>query len=456
MTGQLTLGRPNLRQLEFLTATNRFVAYGGARGGGKSWAVRKKATLLALGWPGIRLLLVRRTLPELRENHALPLLAELGEVARYKESEKTFVFVNGSRLMLGYCDNETDVTRYQGQEYDVIFLDEATQFTRYQFNTLTACIRGANNFPKRMYLTCNPGGVGHDWVKRLFIERRFTPPEKPEDYRFIPAKVYDNTALLACDPGYLSMLENLPGDLRRAWLDGDWNVFAGQYFKEFSPAVHVCAPFEVPRHWRRYLTMDYGLDMLAAYLIAVDEAGRAYVCREVYESGCIVSVAAERVKMLAAEEDITAYLAPPDLWNRRQESGKSVADLFAESGVLLTKTGNERIAGWLAVKERLRVVDENGKKTAKLQIFESCENLIRTLPALRYDPQRPNDTAGEPHELTHAPDALRGFCSWWVEAAKRPKAAAVPWPEDLHEDYLHADAAGRAYLETKYGRPEGV
>lgn len=443
-------GTPNARQEEFFRATERFVAYGGARGGGKSWAVRKKAALLALQYPGIRMLLVRRTLPEVRENHILPLVAELKGMAEYKKTEEVMVFCCGSRLRFGYCDSETDVTRYQGQEYDVIFLDEATQLTQYQYSTLTACLRGANSYPKRMYLTCNPGGVGHDWVKRLFIDRRFTPTEKPEDYRFIPARVYDNTALTARDTGYLSMLQNLPEELRRAWLDGDWNVFAGQYFKEFRRELHVMPPFALPRHWNRYIAMDYGLDMLAAYAIAVDEDGCAYVEKEAYESGLIVSEAAGRVRALMDGLTVTAVLAPPDLWNRRQESGKSVADLFAEQGILLTRTGNERIPGWLAVKERLHAAPG---EVPRLRIFESCVHLIRTLPALQYDPRRPNDVANEPHELTHAPDALRGFCSWWVSAAEKPVPAASRWSRDLLEDYERTDAAGRAYLEAKYGLP---
>lgn len=454
---QLALGSPNPRQLEFLQAENRFVAYGGARGGGKSWAVRKKAVLLALANPKIRMLLIRRTLPELRENHVLPLLGELNGLARYKESEKSFIFPNESRLMMGYCDSETDVARYQGQEFDVIFLDEATQFTRYQFSTLTACLRGANSYPKRMYLTCNPGGVGHDWVKRLFIDRRFTSTENPADYRFIPAKVYDNTALTTADPGYLTMLQNLPEDLRRAWLDGDWDVFAGQYFTEFSRQKHTCEAIAVPAHWRRYVTMDYGLDMLAAYLVAVDEQGKAWVMREVYEPGCIVSVAAQKVRKLAEGERVQAFLAPPDLYARRQETGKSVADLFAEQGILLTKTGNERIAGWLAVKERLHPKRQpDGSEEVKLAIFKNCENLIRTLPQLRYDPVRPNDVAGEPHELTHAPDALRGFCSWWIQAAAAPAAKRAVWTEDMLEDWLHADESGRTYLAARYGLPADV
>ncbi len=151
--------KPNPKQVEFFLAKARFVGYGGARGGGKSWAIRQKAKLLALNYPGIRMLILRRSFPELRENHILPLKQDLKDVARYKDSEKAFSFPNGSRLIFGYCADEHDVDQYQGQEYDVIFIDEATHFTEYQYSTLTACLRGANPFPKRMYLTCNPGGV---------------------------------------------------------------------------------------------------------------------------------------------------------------------------------------------------------------------------------------------------------------------------------------------------------
>ena len=166
MPVKIDLSTMSDRQKAFFRARTRFIAYGGARGGGKSWAVRKKAALLGLRYPGIRMLLLRRTFPELRENHILPLMAELNGIASYKETDKSFLFPNGSRLRLGYCDNDADVLQYQGQEFDIIFIDEATQFTRYKYDVLTACLRGANDFPKRFYLTCNPGGVGHEWVKR--------------------------------------------------------------------------------------------------------------------------------------------------------------------------------------------------------------------------------------------------------------------------------------------------
>ena len=343
---------PNEKQKQFFLARNRFVAYGGARGGGKSWAVRKKAQLLCLRYPGIRVLILRRTFPELRENHIRPLSRDLTGIARFKESEKAFSFPNGSLLKFGYCDTEADVNQYQGQEFDVLFLDEATQFTEYQFSTLTACIRGANDFPKRMYLTCNPGGVGHEWVKRLFVTRDYKKGERPEDYAFIKARVYDNEALLEKDRGYVAMLEALPDELRRAWLEGDWDVFAGQYFTEWRDETHVVEPFPIPAHWRRYFTMDYGLDMFAGYFIAMDDGGRAHVYRELYEPNLVISDAAQRIQEGAQGEDIYAYLAPPDLWNRRQDTGRSLFETFADHGIPLVKAQNDQI-GRASCRERV-------------------------------------------------------------------------------------------------------
>ncbi len=410
---KVLIERPNPKQAEFFRAKTRFVAYGGARGGGKSWALRRKALLLCLQYPGIRVLLIRRTYPELRENHVLPLQRELSGLAEYKETAKCFVFSNGSRIQLGYCDKESDVLRYQGQEFDILCIDEATQLSEQQFAALTMVVRGVNDFPKRVYLTCNPGGIGHHWVKRLFIDRAYRETEKPEDYTFIKALASDNKALLEKDPGYLAMLDNLPEGLREAWRDGRWDVFSGQYFTEFDPKVHVVPEFAIPRGWRRYVTIDYGLDMLAAYWIAEDAKGGCYVYREVYEPGLIVSEAAERIRRLSEGEPKALVLAPPDLWSRQRETGKTTAEIFAEHGVYLTQTGNCRVDGWLAVKEELKVtVSETGEKTARLRIFPCCKNLIRCLPLLRHDERDPNDVANEPHELTHGPDALRGFCSF--------------------------------------------
>jgi phage terminase large subunit len=262
-----------------------------------------------------------------------------------------------------------------------------------------------------MYLTCNPGGVGHGWVKRLFIDRDFREGENPGDYRFIPALVYDNAALMKSNPDYVKQLEMLPDELRRAWLLGEWNAFAGQFFSEFDPSIHTVSG-SIPDNAEFYCAMDYGLDMLAALFIAVDRNGKAYVYDEIYESGLIVSAAAKKIREKTM--DNTIFIAPADLWSRQKDSGKSIAEIFAEGGIFLTKLCPERISGWLSLKEWLKK-DENG--SVMMQIDIRCKNLLRTLPLLMYDTSRQGDAATEPHEITHAPDALRYFASFRVPAA---------------------------------------
>ena len=419
---QLQLGKPNPRQCEFFLARKRFIAYGGARGGGKSWAVRKKASLLAISYPGCRILILRRTLAELRENHVRPLMADLKGIAVYRDSEKSFTFANSSLILCGYCDCERDLMRYQGQEFDFIFIDEATQMEEYVFIRLKACLRGANPFPKRMYLTCNPGGVGHAWVKRLFIERRYREGERPEDHLFISARVYDNEALLESDPEYLRNLQSLPEQLRRAWLDGNWDLFEGQYFREFDRAVHCVEPFDLPSDCRRYLAMDYGLDMLACVWVAQLPDGGLVVYRELNESGLIVSAAAKRILTLSEGERYERILMPPDLASRQKDTGKSVLSLFAEHGVSGVRADNRRVPGWLALKELLKPVPHPAGEgmTAKLQIFSSCTALAQNLSCLLRDRKNPTDASTEPHDITHLPDALRYFALDYREKNQKP------------------------------------
>lgn len=403
-------GKPNPRQKEFFLSTARHVAYGGARGGGKSWAMRRKFVLLALGHAGLQLLLLRRTLPELMENHGRPLQRELAGIADYVAGERAFLFPNGSRIRLGYCDREADVYQYQGQEYDVIGLEEATHFTEAQMQFLSTCNRATSeNFPTRMYYTCNPGGVGHAWVKRLFIDRRYREAEQKEDYAFIPARVYDNRVLLARDPGYIRALRNLPEHLRRAHLEGDWDALAGQYFPEFRRDRHVCDPFTLPAWWRRFRAMDWGYnDPCCVLWFACAPDGRIYVYREEYARQVLSSAMAARVKELSHGEKAAYTVASPDAWQKRgilQQTdgaqGQSIADVFAQSGVPLLRADNSRVLGWQRVREYLSDAPDG---TPFLQIFSCCENLIRTLPQLICDAHDPED-AGPGED--HAPESLR-------------------------------------------------
>ncbi len=399
-------GKPNARQKLFFASRARYTAYGGARGGGKSWALRRKLTALCLRYAGIRCLLVRRTYAELKANHLIPLMNELGDVVTYRESQKRLLFPNGSSISLGYCATERDTLRYQGQEYDVIAIDEATQLSEYQFTIFKACLRGVGAVPRRMYLTCNPGGIGHAWVKRLFVDKEYRQDECPKDYCFIPAQVYDNPVLLRADPDYVRQLESLPKKMKEAWLFGRWDVFEGQFFPEFSQEKHVLSPKEFPQHLRCFVAMDYGFDMLAALLIGVDRVGNLFVFKEIAKPNLTLHQAACEVAALCAEAPNVEYVvASPDLWNRRQDTGRSGFEIMqAVRGMPPMRAADDRrIPGWRILRQYLH--DEDGMP--HLRISSVCEQLIRSLPALLCDPDRNEDAADEPHEITHAPEALR-------------------------------------------------
>ena len=402
---RLITGVPNEKQKEFFASRARYTAYGGARGGGKSWALRRKLVAMCLRYTGLRCLLVRRSLGELRANHVIPFLKEYGTFLSYSASDSALSFPNGSRIELGYCASDGDVLRYQGQEYDVIAIDEATHLSEYRFSIFKACLRGANDLPKRMYLTCNPGGIGHSWVKRLFVDRIYRPCERAEDYKFIPARVYDNKALTEHDPEYVHSLESLPERLRDAWLYGRWDVFEGQFLPEFDTAVHVCSPSVIPRDLRYFASMDYGFDMLAALLLGIDSDGRIYVISEYCMSGLTLSEAADRVASLCHGYPIEFIASSPDLWNRRQDSGRSGFEIMQahEDMPPMLPADNRRIPGWRVLREYLSV----SGGSPRLKISSRCRELIRSLPALLYDTDRPEDASNEPHEVTHAPEALR-------------------------------------------------
>ena len=432
---------PNEKQKQFFESTARYTAYGGARGGGKSWAMRMKLVLLALGYEGIQILLLRRTLGELRENHLFPLLSLLDGAAEYHATEKEFRFPNGSRIRLGYCDTESDVLQFQGQAYEVIGLEEATHFTERQFSALTESNRWSGNmktaFRPRMYFTCNPGGVGHDWVKRLFVDRRYRENENPEDYLFIRSLVFDNKFLMEHNPDYVKTLMALPETRRKAMLYGDWNSFEGAFFPEFDYDKHTCEGFDLPKEWLKFRALDYGLDMTCCLWVAVSPEGVLYVYRELYEPDRILSEAARRIsECTPAGEAVRYTVASPDLWNRRQDSGKSGFEVLTAGGVKrLVKADNARIPGWRVLREYLRVGDDG---RAHLVIFRSCRNLIRTLPGLRFDEHVIEDASDTPHELTHAPEALRYAVMSRTPSEKQMRQ--IPFTSNLYRfDDLRSD-----------------
>ena len=452
------LGTLNPKQERFYNSTAKYVGYGGARGGGKTHAVRVKAISGALFYPGIRILIIRRTYSELQHNHIEPILKMVPqpEVGVYNIQLHQIYFTNGSTIIFGHFNSYNSAFQeYQGQEYDWIFIDEATQFTEQEFRLLGGCLRGVNQFPKKMFLTCNPGGVGHRWVKRLFVDRDFKTDcenpeenEDPNDYEFIQATVDDNTALMKSEGGrdYLKQLSQLPENIRAAHRYGDWEGLSGNYFPEFSEGKHTCEAFPVPRWWRRYRALDYGLDMLACYWFAVDETGRAWCYRELKQKDLVVSDAARMIlENTGINEHIDITFAPPDLWSRTKDSGKRMAELFMTNGVPLVKASNNRVQGWLQVKEFLK--DSPDGKPG-LIFFRNCTGIIEDIQAIQADEKNPNDCAKEPHDITHSNDAIRYFCVSRSLPGEMEKTVEVPddEPEEDYENTMTGGAATAGYI----------
>lgn len=413
------------KQEKFLKSDAFETLFGGAAGGGKSYGQLIDALLYALKYPKSKQIIFRSTFADL-EKSLIRVSLDLYplSIADYNSSKHTWKFNNGSIIDFGYIQYEKDVYQYQSAEYDVIRFDELTHFTEFMYTYMISRCRGANTYPKRIKSSTNPGGVGHAWVKERFID--IGEPnvihncklETGEEVTriFIPSLVTDNKFMLEYDPDYIKRLDALPEKERKALKYGDWDIYDGMFFPEFKRSIHIIEPFKIPDNWNRYIAMDYGLDMFAVLFIAIDTKGKAYVYNEIHKTNLIVSEAVQTLKSYMRQNKYKYIYAPPDLWNRNRDTGKSTAELFYEGGVDLVKASNNRIAGWLNVKEWLRVKKVRHEQTGELyedsdlKIFSNCLNLIKYLPQLQHDEKEPNDVATEPHEPTHITDALRYFC----------------------------------------------
>jgi hypothetical protein len=442
------ISRPNEKQKLFFQARARHIGYGGARGGGKSWAVRSKAKMLAGRYPGIRILIVRRTYPELTENHIRILRNDLNGIARYNSQEKTLTFVNGSIIKFMYCKNDQDLGAIQGHEYDVIFIDEAAQLSEFQMKAIAVCCRGVNDFPKRIYYTCNPGGQGHAYIKRIFIDRNFLPNENPDDYTFIQALVDDNKALMESQPEYVQLLDSLPYKLREAWRHGRWDVFEGQVFGEFVDDPehyndhkwsHVINPFEVPVSWTIYRGYDHGYAKpFSCGWYAISPAGRMYRIRELYGCTGEADVGVEWDVPQIAPKIKEIEHGDPNLQGRHiygvadtaifaSQSGPSIAEQFAEQQVYFDKSDKNRLPGKMQAHYRL-AFNEDG--IPMFYVFNTCKNFIRTIPALIYSETDVEDVDTKMED--HIYDEWRYVCmSRPIEPRfKIMPGAWTPPPED--------------------------
>ena len=416
-----------------------------------------KAILMCLRYAGIKTLILRKTYQELINNHINEMRGLLHGIAKYNSSEKVFRFENGSTIKFGYCANDGDLDQYQGAEYDVVFIDEAGQFQEMWIRKITASVRGANDLPKRIYYTLNPGGPSHGYFKRLFIDKVYNEGEDPEEYRFIQSKVTDNRALMMMQPDYIKQLQALPYKLRRAWLDGDWNVFEGAFFEEWTddPAhyqdrrwTHVVDPYEIPPGWTIFRSFDWGYSRpFACQWWAVDYDGNMACILELYGMGRepnegIKWSATQVFGEIAKTEKTHPWLkgkkihgvADPSIW-AKESTGVSIYDSAVAEGVYFTKADNERIPGWMQVHYRLQF-DEEGYP--RMQFFSNCRHAIRTLPLMMYDPIKVEDLDTDLED--HLADSTRYACM------SRPIVPAKPRePEPLLLDPLSADMGVKRY-----------
>ncbi len=395
--------------------------FGGAKGGGKSAGLRKIFLARRFQYPGSTGAIFRKTYPELEANHIRPMFDEYPQLRPYyNESKKTLALPNNSSIQFCHASSEKDLDLYQGREYNDLGIEEAGQWSETMFRRLMGSNRSSKQgIPARAALTANPGGTGHKWLKRLFVERRFNERERPEDYAFIQALVRDNAALLDNDPDYVRRLEAEPSEtLRKAYLYGDWDIFAGQFFSEIRREVHFIAPFSIPPHWNKFGAYDYGFNHPAAFgWFASDEDGNVYLYRELIKAQLRVDQFAAQVNQYTDTKDIPIY-AGWDCWVQKgvlqQGSPPTVFDEFSTHGLYLKKAVIDRIQGAAQLRKYLAWQNQpSGRNKPRFYIFNTCPVSFDCLTRVEHDPNRVEDVLkidavdGDPMTGDDAYDMIR-------------------------------------------------
>jgi len=373
------------------------VGSGGARGGGKShWLLAQMGVDDCQRVPGLKCLLLRKVGKanlEHFEDLRRKVFTNLGH--EFSAFRGILTFDNGSRIIAGHFQNEKDIDAYLGLEYDVIGIEEATTLTARKYQDITTCCRTSKpNWRPRIYSTTNPGGVGHAWYRKRFIEpwQRHTETET----RFVAARVTDNRWN---NPEYMRVLEGLTGWQRRAWLDGDWDIAAGQFFTTLRREVHIVSDFDETRAREWFCALDYGFTHYTVVLLCcTDGDGNLFVVDEHAERLWLPQRHAPAVAAMLARHkiadrqlqiaDLKRFVAGADVFSR-QSDGSTVASQYAKLGITLKPANMERVSGWAEILHRFGD-PANGVKP-RLFIHERCARLVECLPALQHDPNRPED-----------------------------------------------------------------
>ena len=398
-------------QTDFLAAGEKDVLYGGAAGGGKSYAMLVDPLRYAHR-KAHRALILRRSMPELREmiDKSRELYPQAFPGAKFREVEKLWNFPSGAKVEFGFLERDADVYRYQGQAYSWIGFDEITHLpTEFSWNYLASRLRTTD--PEiQTYLRCtaNPGGVGSQWVKKRYIE----PSESNKSFmgsdgltrKFIPAKLADNP-YLADDGVYEQMLKSLPPIQRRQLLEGNWDVAEGAAFVEFDPTVHVIAPFALPLHWERVKAVDYGYAAESCCLWGIMDTndGTLIIYRELYKKGLTGEELGAIITDMETEDPFSVNgVLDTAAWARTGTTGPTVGESLIRAGHKLRRADKNRIQGKIQIHEYLKIRD-NGRP--RLQIFNTCPNLIRELQSIPLSKTNPEDVDTKASD--HAYDALR-------------------------------------------------
>jgi phage terminase large subunit len=373
------------------------IGYGGARGGGKShWLLAQMGADDCQRVPGLKCLLLRKVGKanlEHFEDLRRRLFGKLGH--EFSAFRGVLSFNNGSRIIAGHFQNEKDIDAYLGLEYDVIGIEEATTLTARKYQDITTCCRTSKpNWRPRIYSTTNPGGVGHGWYRKKFIEPWQWRAET--DTRFIAARVTDNRWN---NPEYIRVLQGLNGWQRRAWLDGDWDIAAGQFFTTFRREVHVIDDFDDTRAREWFAALDYGFAHYTVCLLGCrDGEGNVFVVDEHAERLWLPQRHTPAIKTMIGRwkmgdrrleiSNLKRFVAGADVFSR-QSDGTTIAAQYAKLGITLRVANTDRINGWAEVMQGFGDVDANIRPT--LFIHKRCGRLIETLPTLQHDPNRPED-----------------------------------------------------------------
>ena len=398
-------------QEDFLAAGETDVLYGGAAGGGKSYAMLVDPLRFAHR-SAHRGLIIRRSMPELREliDKSRELYPKAFPGCKYKEVEKLWNFPSGAKIEFGFLERDADVYRYQGQAYSWIGFDEITHLpTEFSWNYLASRLRTTDSeITCYMRCTANPGGAGATWVKKRYIDP--SPPHESFEgadgltRKFIPARLQDNP-FLATDGRYEKMLQALPPTQRQQLLEGNWDVAEGAAFTEFMPQLHVITPFEIPVHWERVKGIDYGYASESACVWgAVDPSdGTLIIYRELYQKGLLGTELADLITNMELQDPFSVQgVLDTACWSRTGTTGPTIGETLQRAGHKLRRADKNRIQGKIQIHEYLKVM-QSGRP--RIQILNTCPNLIRELQSIPLDKRNPEDV--DTHAPDHAYDALR-------------------------------------------------